>query len=73
MLIRKIRLITKNHMNHSSDKFLTKNVWYLLLHVFDCYYQSLISGRETWHYAMSPSLTWDFPNISLFPKLFGNS
>ena len=33
----------------------TRKVWYVLLLVFSCYCQNSISGKKTWHYAMSPS------------------
>ena len=34
---------------------------------FDCYWQSLISGKETGHYVSTQIR--DFPNIFLFPKI----
>ena len=48
-----------------------RKVWYLLLRVFfDCYCESLISVRETGHWALGYAIPqiWDFPNISLFPR-----
>ena len=44
--------------------------WYLLLRVFDCYCRGLISGGETWRWAMSPPRFGVFP---IFSNFVGNS
>ena len=47
----------RNHLKlHRARK-----IWYLLLHVFDCYCLSLISGKEIRHCAMSS------PKLEFFP------
>ena len=49
-----------------------RSVWYLLLRVcvffFNCYYQSLISGRETGRWSSSPPKFEIFLILSYFPR-----
>ena len=44
----------------------SRKVWYLLLPVFGCCCQGLISGSAA---ALGCTQIWSFPNISLFPKI----
>ena len=67
-----------NKIEKSSKTGRTRKIWYLLLRVFWLLLSKFSFWKEDWALGYVSIQIWDFPSISLFPKIlnlksFGNS